>query len=96
MLDYEWGFRYEALTHARADGVAVYEVLPDVAANYSGVTGGCLLDDYGDRIEMDYDIWGYFEVEGEPQCLKSGFYNATTGEIAWDEDLMPSLGDEGG
>ena len=69
------------------EGVAVYEALPDVAARYSGVAGRCVLDEYGDRIEMDYDVWGYFEVEGETQCLMCGLFNGTIDSITWDEAL---------
>lgn len=77
-------------------GVAVYEVLPDVAARYSGVTGRCILDEYGDRIKMNYDIWGYFEVEGEYQSLRCGIYSYESDDIKWDESLISTPGGEEG
>jgi ABC-type branched-subunit amino acid transport system substrate-binding protein len=78
------------------EGVAVCEALPDVAARYSGVTGRCLLDEYGDRIEMDYAVWGYFEVGGETQCLICGLFNSTTDSITWDERMVrPQGGGDG-
>jgi len=87
-----WIMALSVIEANSTEGVDVCEALPDVAASYSGVTGRCLLDEYGDRIEMDYDIWGYFEVEGETRCLRCGLFNATTGTITWDERLIQPLG----
>jgi ABC-type branched-subunit amino acid transport system substrate-binding protein len=91
-----WIMALSVIEANSTEGLAVYEALPDVAASYSGVTGRCLLNEYGDRIEMDYDIWGYFEVEGETQCLICGLYNSTTDYITWDGRLVrPRGGGEG-
>jgi ABC-type branched-subunit amino acid transport system substrate-binding protein len=86
-----WIMALSVIEANSTEGVAVYEALPDVAASYSSVTGRCLLDEYGDRIEMDYDVWGYFEVEGETQCLICGLFNSTTDSITWDERLIQPL-----
>jgi len=91
-----WIMALSVIEANSTEGVAVYEALPGVAANYSGVTGRCILDEYGDRVEMDYDIWGYFEVDGEPQCLRCGLYNCTTDSITWDEKLIQPKGSGNG
>lgn len=86
-----WIMALSVIEANSTEGVAVYEVLPDVAARYSGVTGRCNLDEYGDRIEMDYDIWGYFHVDGACESLRCGTYRCESDEIVWDPDLMPGV-----
>jgi ABC-type branched-subunit amino acid transport system substrate-binding protein len=83
-----WVMALSVLKAGTDDGDVVRTVLPSVASNYSGMSGPCKLDAYGDRAAVDYDIWGYFEVDGETKCLKCGFYNATTGTVTWDERLI--------
>ena len=48
-----------------ADPMAVKKVLPSIAANYQGISGYCGLNQYGDRLNPGFDIWGY--IEGAPQ-----------------------------
>jgi len=91
-----WIMALSVIEANSTEGVDVYKALPDVAASYSGVTGRCILDEYGDRIEMDYDVWGYFEVEGETQCLRCGLFNSTTDSITWDEKLIQPKGSGNG
>ena len=81
-----WIMALSVIDANSTEGVAVCKALPDVAASYSGVTGRCILDEYGDRIEMDYDVWGYFEVEGETQCLICGLFKSATDSVTWDEE----------
>jgi branched-chain amino acid transport system substrate-binding protein len=91
-----WIMALSVIEANSTEGVAVYEALPDVAASYSGVAGRCILDEYGDRIEMDYDIWGYFEVDGAYQCIRCGAYNFESDDIRWDESLISTPGGEEG
>jgi hypothetical protein len=82
-----WIMALSVIEANSTEGVAVYEALPDVR---------CLLDEYGDRVEMDYDIWGYFEVEGKTQCLMCGLFNSTTDSVTWDERLIRRKGSGNG
>lgn len=86
-----WVMALSVLEAGTDDGDVMRTVLPRVASNYSGMSGPCTLDAYGDRAAVDYDIWGYFDVDGETKCLKCGFYNATTGAVTWDERLIQPL-----
>jgi hypothetical protein len=44
---------------------------------------------------VDYDIRGFFEVNGTYEYLKCGFYNGSTGTITWDEALMGRAANSG-
>ena len=83
-----WVMALSVLEAGTDDSDVVRTVLPWVASNYSGISGPCTLDANGDRAAVDYDIWGYFEVDGEPRNLRCGFYNATNGKVVWDEALV--------
>lgn len=71
------------------DVTLVKDALREFARNYIGVSGHCELDENDDRLRCNYDLMGYFDADGECQCLRCGFFNATTSEITWNEDLMP-------
>ena len=62
---------------------AIMEELPDVASGYFGITGGCALNEAGDRCMSNFDIMGYDYVEGEPALIKYGFYSSATGTVEW-------------
>ena len=83
-----WVMALSVLEAGTADGTEVAKVLPEVASGYRGVTGPCSLNDGGERAHMDYDIRGFFDVNGTCEYLKCGFYDGTTGTITWDDDLM--------
>jgi branched-chain amino acid transport system substrate-binding protein len=63
-------------------------VIPTVAADYNGLTGKVLLDEYGDRTGLNYDIWGYFKVNGECKAAICGQYSAAADEISWNLTLQ--------
>lgn len=83
-----WIMALSVLEAGTADGTEVAKVLPEVASSYRGVTGLCSLNEKGERAHVDYDLRGFFEVNGTYQYLKCGFYNGSTGTITWDEGLM--------
>lgn len=61
----------------------IIQVLPDVASRYFGYSGWCLLNEAGDRMSMNYDIWGFAEVSGQCVFFKYGFYDTITSQITW-------------
>jgi branched-chain amino acid transport system substrate-binding protein len=65
-------------------GSEVVEVFPDVASRYFGYSGWCLLNEAGDRMSTNYDIWGYGIVEGEPDFVYYGYYETLTGQVHWE------------
>jgi len=79
-----------ALSVIEADTVnstAIIKTLPGVAFTYEGATGSCAIDESYYRARADYDVYGFYKVDGETQRLKCGFYNATKDEITWDKEL---------
>lgn len=65
VYDSAWIVAQSVLETGSVDASDVIKVLPDVASNYFGVTGWCLLDENGDRASGMWDIWGYRQVEGK-------------------------------
>ncbi len=91
-----WLYALSVIRANSTDVNLVRDALRELARDYVGMSGPCELDENDDRLRGHYDLMGYFEVEGETQYLKCGFYNATTGEITWNEELAPSSRGEDG
>jgi ABC-type branched-subunit amino acid transport system substrate-binding protein len=91
-----WLYALSVIRANSTDVNLVRDALRELAREYISVSGPCELDENDDRLRGHYDLMGYFEVEGETQYLKCGFYNATTGEITWNEELAPSSRGEDG
>ncbi|UCD44183.1 MAG: ABC transporter substrate-binding protein [Candidatus Bathyarchaeota archaeon] len=87
-----WVTALSVIEAGSANGADVIVVLPDVAAGYTGASGRCLLDEYGDRLGVDYALWGCFEVDGAYQCLRCGTYCNESGYVIWDESLISTPG----
>lgn len=80
-----WIMAQSVIEAGTANGTEVAKVLPEVASSYRGVTGPCSLNEMGERAHVDYDIRGFFEVNGTYQYLKCGFYDGANESITWDE-----------
>jgi ABC-type branched-subunit amino acid transport system substrate-binding protein len=85
-----WCMVLSVLQSGSTDPMKVKEVLPYIAANYYGVTGGCTLNSAGDRVPHIYDIWGYAQIEDEHTYIKYGEYNAQTDEVQWFDSALLS------
>ena len=86
-----WVIALSTIEANSSNALDVKPILPTVAADYEGVTGPIVLNDAGDRDEMNYDIWGYGIVNGTPSHVKYGYYNGTSGEIQWIIDLVSRI-----
>ncbi|MCW3978497.1 MAG: ABC transporter substrate-binding protein [Candidatus Bathyarchaeota archaeon] len=75
-----WILALSAIEAGTDDGDVVRTVLPEVASNYSGMSGPCTLDAYGDRDAVDYDIWGYIEEES-CNSVKFGRYDCESDQV---------------
>jgi branched-chain amino acid transport system substrate-binding protein len=87
LYDACWIMALSVIEAGTTNATGIEEILPIVSSQYDGATGRCLLDENRTRV-ASYDIWGYFEVDGAPKKLRCGFYNAITGEITWNEDVI--------
>ncbi len=66
------------------DVATICDMIPVVASTYNGATGPVVLDEMGDRVGIDYDIWGY-AAGGTPAIF--GRFEAATGTFTWDPVL---------
>ena len=57
--------------------------LPEVAKEYTGVTGNCSIDQYGDRVWGNYTINKYVERNGNVFVEEIGFYEWEKGKVEW-------------
>lgn len=67
----------------KVDATAIVSVFPDIASRYYGYSGWCQLNEYGDRVTLLYDIWGYYWDDGTPRFKRYGLYDVATAEIEW-------------
>jgi len=59
------------------------EAIPRVASGYTGATGECSLDEYGDRKNADFIIYEYRDVDGVAGSVETGHYSWLSGKIEW-------------
>ncbi|MBN2335268.1 ABC transporter substrate-binding protein [Candidatus Bathyarchaeota archaeon] len=76
-----------SVMEADARNCTVNDVLPEVAAGYTGATGLCRLDENGDRETVDYEFRGYYAVDGEYMCLRCGTYRHETDSVEWTREI---------
>jgi ABC-type branched-subunit amino acid transport system substrate-binding protein len=57
------------------DGEAVRRLLLEVALRYTGASGNCQLDEFGDREACDYALLGYRLIDGEYKETRVGHHH---------------------
>lgn len=62
----------------------VKEVLPKVAGDFSGLTGSCGLDKYGDRLDFRTGLYAFGYLETSFRWIYVGEYHSPTNEIIWE------------
>ena len=60
----------------------VKKILPQICKEYQGVIGNCTLDENGDRISTDYDVYRWIMLEDKAQFIKIGHYNSFTNKLS--------------
>jgi branched-chain amino acid transport system substrate-binding protein len=83
--DAYWLLAMSVLEAGTSDAVSVKRVLPDVAYGYSGASGICTFDQYGDRLNTNYNIWG-MDYNETPAWEYYGYYNSSFQRIFWPLD----------
>jgi len=93
-----WIYALSVVEIGSAEAEYVKKVLPRVASSYTGASGPFILDENGDRLPGDHDIWGYgIGDDGSPLYEKFGHYDHITAEATWAPDLnrpTPQVNDE--
>jgi hypothetical protein len=70
----------------------VVKVFGDTARNFYGSTGWVDLDENGDRKPTVFDIWGYYERDGETGFQVYGMYDGTIIEVNWWDEVLAEQG----
>ncbi|MEM2067545.1 MAG: hypothetical protein QXJ88_03125, partial [Nitrososphaerota archaeon] len=71
------------LTVDKYDTTAVKGVLPIVSSQYFGASGWTVLNESGDRVGGDYDVWAIEKVGEKYEWKIVGKYLASTDTVAW-------------
>ncbi len=74
------------------DAGAIKEHFIPKARSYFGLTGWVDLDDNGDRKPGTFEIFGYYERDGEVGFQKYGEYDGVTLQLNWDEAALAEQG----
>ncbi len=81
-----WLAALSILTAGKNDGTAIYQVMPQVSANFFGLTGWEGLGPNQDRIPGSYQIWKVVAVPGTPVTytwVLAGTWSYDTDSITW-------------
>jgi branched-chain amino acid transport system substrate-binding protein len=83
MYDILWVLVLSILTVDKYDVTAVKGVLPIVSSQYFGASGWTILNENGDRVGGDYDVWAIEKVGDKYEWKVVGTYKASTDSVAW-------------
>ena len=66
------------------DPLLLSEAIPSIADEFVGLTGRCALNEYGDKVISDYELWGYAVESGAPKVVYLGRYDSAEDEVVWE------------
>ena len=80
-----WLAALSTLQAGSYNGTRIQAMLPTVASNYYGVTGWLELDQSGDRVASQYQIWRVAILGSNliPSWIIAGIWDSTTDAITW-------------
>jgi len=84
IYDIVWAYAFSLLTVDKYDAEAIREVLPTVTESLFGASGWITLDDTGDRMAGDYDIWQIVQNATDP----TDYYWEITGKYILAADTV--------
>ncbi len=70
----------------------VVDVVSEVAAEYSGMTGMCILDEFGDRSSYTLGVYGIDVWASGPRWVLFGIYDSVTENVMWEKEYAPGIG----
>ena len=65
------------------NNISFIETLPEIAKNYTGASGNCSLDQYGDRLHAGYNIYRYVLRDEDIYLKEIGYCDTSKNEIEW-------------
>ncbi len=85
IYDIVWAYALSLLTVDKYDTAAVKAVLPTITEVMFGASGWITLDEAGDRMAGDYDIWQILETSpGTYEWKRVGTYILATDSVQWE------------
>jgi len=85
VFDIVWAYALCLMAVDKYDATAVKEVLPTITETMFGASGWITLDEAGDRMAGDYDIWQIIETApGVYEWDITGLYVLATDSVTWD------------
>ncbi len=78
-----WLGALATLSAGAYDGTKIQAILPSVASSYFGVTGSTGLETSGDRIASIYQIYKVSDVNGSPDWVFAGEWEAASDTLQW-------------
>jgi hypothetical protein len=61
-------------------GKGLQAEIQQVAFSYLGASGRMMLDSNGDRVKSNFDIYGYYDLNGVTQLINVGHFDSETDE----------------
>jgi branched-chain amino acid transport system substrate-binding protein len=87
MYDIAWVIARAVLEAQSSDPSVIISLIPNICENQFGVSGWCLLDEFGDRAFSNYQIWGYGRIDNGPiQNINYGSYDCITQKVQWNKE----------
>jgi len=83
IYDILWIVVLSVLTVDKYDPVAIKSVITTVSSQYFGGSGWAILNENGDRVGGDYDVWALERVDGGFEWRVVGTYRASTDSVEW-------------
>ena len=85
IYDAVWLSALTVIETGKYNNISFIDTFPEIAKDYTGVSGNCSLDQYGDRLNAGYNIYKYV-LRGEDIYLKEiGYCDTSKPEIDWTE-----------
>ncbi|MCW4013989.1 MAG: hypothetical protein NWF07_13530 [Candidatus Bathyarchaeota archaeon] len=85
IYDAVWLSALTVIQTGEYNNLTFIETFPKVAQNYTGASGNCSLDQYGDRLNAGYNLYKYV-LRGEDIYLKEiGYCDTSKPDIDWIE-----------
>jgi ABC-type branched-subunit amino acid transport system substrate-binding protein/outer membrane murein-binding lipoprotein Lpp len=83
MYDACWLYALSVIEVGNTNTSYVKDVLPVIAETYEGASGFCALDENGDKVTSDFEIWSLAVEEGVLVNKKIGYYHSESDDISW-------------
>lgn len=78
-----WILAKSVLEADSLNGTMVAEVVPLIASEYWGASGHCVLNEYGEKAFVDYELRSFIVDDDLIEYRICGFYSGTSGVIRW-------------